>query len=351
MKILFIGETANPRCIGGIETFGRTLKKFFKKKLLFLCFSTKKIKYFEMEDIIEINFDNFFIKILNRISKNKIRKSIISKKIEKIAPDICILRAPNNLDYIKKKEIKTLLVQHNCYDDYVPLLMNYIEILKENLDYFIFLSEYDKQKFIKEINFPEEKAKVIRHSCEMEILEKKKKKNRKLIMIARLENKQKRIDLAINAMKNLQDFNLIIYGDGSDKKFLEDLIRKNNLNNVFLYGGTNQVKEVLDNAGIFIMTSDYEGYGITNIEAMRRGLPIILRNTFEAAHDVVINNGILLDKEWNEDKFIEAVKKIYANYDYYSKNSIELGKRHDFEVIKKQWEDLVDSLEDEKNNE
>ena len=85
------------------------------------------------------------------------------------------------------------------------------------------------------------------------------------------------------------------------------------------------------------MTSDHEGYGITNIEAMMRGLPIILRNTFESAPDIVQNNGILLDKEWDEDKFVEAVYKIYENYDYYSKNAIEMGKRHTFEVIKNEW--------------
>ena len=89
------------------------------------------------------------------------------------------------------------------------------------------------------------------------------------------------------------------------------------------------------------MTSDYEGYPITLIEAMRRGLPIILRNTFDSAQDIVIDNGILLEKEWNENKFVEAVKKVYDNYEYYSENSKKLGKRHNFEIIKKEWDKLL----------
>ena len=92
------------------------------------------------------------------------------------------------------------------------------------------------------------------------------------------------------------------------------------------------------------MTSDYEGYPITDIEAMRRGLPIVLRNTFDSAPDIVQDNGILLDKEWDEDKFVEAVKKVYDNYEYYSKNSLKMGKRHDFEVIKKEWDKLFNNL-------
>lgn len=89
------------------------------------------------------------------------------------------------------------------------------------------------------------------------------------------------------------------------------------------------------------MTSDYEAYGIVNIEAMRRGLPIVLRNTFDAAQDIVIDNGILLEKKWDENKFVEAVRKIYDNYEYYSENSKKLGKRHSPEVIKKEWDKLL----------
>lgn len=92
------------------------------------------------------------------------------------------------------------------------------------------------------------------------------------------------------------------------------------------------------------MTSDHEGYPITSIEAMRRGLPIVLRNTFESAQDIIEDNGILLEKEWNEDKFAEAVRKIYDNYEFYSKNAVEMGKRHNFEVIKFQWEELIADL-------
>ena len=63
-------------------------------------------------------------------------------------------------------------------------------------------------------------------------------------------------------------------------------------------GRTSKIQEKLDEVGIFVMTSDYEGYAITNIEAMRKGFPIILRNTFDAAQDIVIDNknGILFRK-------------------------------------------------------
>ena len=248
---------------------------------------------------------------------------------------------------LKNINCKKILVQHINFDNYFESKSYYnsnydlVEKSKKELDYFVVTSPKDKEKLIKNFNFPEKKIKIIRHSCDTKLLSTTSKtKNKNLIMIARLDNEQKRFDLAIKTMKNLTDFNLKIYGSGPDKKMLEKIILENNIKNVQLCGATNQVKEKLDEAGIFVMTSDYESYGISNIEAMRRGLPIILRDTFEGASDVVIDNGVLLRAEWNEKEFCDAVRKVYDNYEYYSKNSIEMGKRHNLDVIKKEWEKL-----------
>ena len=162
-------------------------------------------------------------------------------------------------------------------------------------------------------------------------------------MLTRIDNRVKRFDLVIKAMKKLPDFTLKIYGDG-DKNSLEEIINKNAIKNVELCGATNQIKEKLDEAGIFVMTSDYEGYPMSAIEAMRRGLPIILRDTFDSARDIVIDNGVLLEKEWNEDKFVEAVNRVYNSYEFYSENSKKMGKRHNFDKIKKEWIELIKKL-------
>lgn len=346
--ILFICNGDHPATQGGVQTFGRVLNRIFSDRIVFLSYKTPRKKIFNIEGVIEVYSSNFFFRVFNKILKNKIRNFFMKKNIEKLNPNICILRTPTDIKVLEKINCKKILVQHINYKIYTKedfKIKGIVEKIKRELDYFVFLSPFDREKFIKELKFPKEKAIVIRHSCELEILSKAKIKNKRLIMICRLNNKHKRIDLAIKSMKKLQDYTLEIYGDGSDRKYLENLIKKENLSNVFLCGGTNQIKEKLDNNSIFIMTSDFEGYGITNIEAMRRGLPIILRNTFEAAPDIINNNGILLEKEWNEDKFVEAVNKIYDNYEFYSKNSIEMGKRHDFEIIKKQWEKLFLTLE------
>lgn len=359
MKILFLSGYSDPRGLGGIETFGRNLGKIFYD-IKYLVFKNKLKKYFNLDNIIEIDNINFFWKILSRIAKNKKLREKIKKrgkinflrnKIKEIRPDICIINYPEELYSIKNmKNIKKILIQHREYNSYVSVYcrgkQEIIDLIKSEVDFFIFLSPYDREKFIKELGISQGKSRVIRHTSEIELLKTKKVRDKNLLIISRLDNNHKRIDLAIRAMKKLPDFILNIYGEGKDREKLEKLILEENIKNVFLKGATTKVQEILDKNSIFIMTSDYEGYGITNIEAMRRGLPLILRNTFEAAPDIIVNNsnGILLSKEWKENEFVEAVKEIYDNYEKYSENSVILGKRYNLDIIKKQWDNLITEI-------
>lgn len=346
MKILCISKKNNPCCLGGVETFERVLSGIFKNEIMFYAFKARSKKYFNVKNVIEFDFNtSFFMKIIGKVIG---RNRYLYYKAKKMKFDTLIYNSPNDFQKFYKLNTKNILVQHSSWNYYYQGTykknLKLVTNIKENLDCYVFLSKYDQEKFVKGLELDINKTAVIRHSCEIELLKKSKKKNKKLIMIGRLDNYVKRFDLVIKAMKKLEDFDLEIYGDGPDKEYLDKLIYKYNLKNVILYGGTNQVREKLDSCSIFIMASDFEGYPITTIEAMRRALPIIIRKTFEAAQDIVKNNGILLKYEWNEDEFVKAVRSTYENYEFYSKNSVEMGKRHNFEIIASQWQELYKSL-------
>ena len=349
-KIISMTLFADPRTQGGIETFNRTLKKFYPKEWIMITNLINKPKLYEVSDIIEIGSKNIFFRLINKILKNQLREKLTLKKVKQELEKIIIFSFPQEIYLLKDIKAKKILVQHTSFEHFIKSYCEnnkkYINIIK-NLDILVVLSPYDVKKFQAKFELKDEQIKVIRHSSIISILEERKEKNKNLIMIGRIDNNSKRLDLAIRAMKKLPDFTLNIYGDiynQKDMEFLQEIMEKEKITNVNFKGGTNKVQEKLDESGIFIMTSDYEAYGIVNIEAMRRGLPIIIRNTFEGASDVVINNGILLDSEWNEQEFCNGIRKIYENYDYYSKNSAEMGKRHSLDVIKKEWEALFNSF-------
>ena len=347
-KIISMTLFADPRTQGGIETFNRNLKEFYPKNLVMITNSNKYSKLYKVNDIIEIGSQNVVFKIINKILKNKWRESLILKEVKKNLDGFIIFSFPYEVQLLKNIKSKKILVQHGNFDNYMSNYCggrkDYINGIRDDVDYFVTLSEYDAERFIKELNLDKNKVKVIHNYSKIRILDKEKQKNKKLIIIARMDIYHKGLDLAVKAMKKLPNYTLDIYGEEhklGEKEKLENIIKENNLKNVFLRGSTNKVQEKLDESGIFIMTSNYEGYPISTIEAMRRGLPIVLRNTFEAAQDIVKDNGILLEKEWDEDKFVKAVRKVYDNYEHYSKNSKKLGERYNFSVIKKEWDILL----------
>lgn len=346
MRIICIGKGNDPRCLGGVETFERNLEKIFKNNIKFLTWNSDKEKIFKCNNVENIQEQKI---LLNRILLKilgKTRFTLYRVKQEK--PDIVIINKPKDIRMIKGLRYKKILIQHGSYESYEQTIFKnkkIVDLIRKHIDYYVCLSDKSREIFSNNLGIERERIVTIRHSCEVPIAKKIKEKNRKLIIIARVENNQKRIDLAIKAMKKLSRYTLDIYGDGPHEEMLKNLVKKEELEDrVFFRGKTTKIKEKLDEAGIFIMTSDREGYGITNIEAMSRGLPIILRNTFEAAEDIVLGNGVLLSKEWNEDKFVEAVEEVYNNYEEYSKKSLELAKRYKIEIIGEKWKDLIKNI-------
>lgn len=350
-KIISMTLFADPRTQGGIETFNRTLKKFYPKEWIMITNLINKPKLYEVSDVIEIGSTNIFFRLINKLLKNKLREKLTLKKVKQELEKIIVFSFPQETYLLKDIKAKKILVQHTNFEHFIKSYCEndnrYINFIK-TIDILVVLSPYDVKKFKEKFELKDEQIKVIRHSSTIPIAEKRKEKNKKLIMIGRIDNNSKRFDLAIRAMKKLQDFTLDIYGDvynQKDMRLLQEIMEKEKITNVNFKGGTNKVQKRLDESGIFIMTSDYEGYPITLIEAIRRGLPVVLRNTFDSAADIVIDNGVLLEKEWNEDKFVEVVKKVYDNYEYYSENSKKLGERHSPEVIKKEWDKLLMEIE------
>ena len=348
MKKILALTFADPRTQGGIEGFNRMLKKFYPKELTIITYPNNLKKIYNVPDVIEVGSRNFIFRVANKLLKNRLRKNLLKRTIKESKADTIILAHPNDLEILKDIKMKKVLVQHMSYEFFIKDFCHNNEeeknLIKEEVDYLVTLSEYDSEIFQRELKIKKNKVVTIRHSSMVELLETKKEKSKNLIMIGRIDNKHKRFDLAIRAMKKLPDYTLNIYGgicNQEDMDYLQEIIKNENIKNVYFKGITNNVQEKLDGSGIFIMTSDFEGYPIALIEAMRRGLPIVLRDTFDSAQDIVKNSGVLLKKDWNEDKFIEAVRTIYGNYEYYSENSRKLGMRHNPEIIKKEWDELL----------
>lgn len=75
------------------------------------------------------------------------------------------------------------------------------------------------------------------------------------------------------------DYQLIIYGEGPLRQELESLISNLHLDNkIFLPGFKKNIHELISDAEIFVLPSDYEGLSNALLEAMCMGIPCISTN-------------------------------------------------------------------------
>ncbi|MGL4768606.1 MAG: glycosyltransferase, partial [Mycoplasmoidaceae bacterium] len=127
--------------------------------------------------------------------------------------------------------------------------------------------------------------------------------NSKIISILRFYNSIKNLSFMDQVSKKL-DNPINVYGCGPDKFLLQNVI----LNDP-IFDEQEKIK-ILSSSSIFIMTSDVEGgcpYSI--IEAMSCGIPIVIRNTFANASNLVINNynGLIFDKNDSPEIVAKAI--------------------------------------------
>ncbi len=178
------------------------------------------------------------------------------------------------------------------------------------------------------------------------------KDTHKIIFIGRLDKKQKRPHLLIEAFikieKDFPDWILELWGGCSDKEYynyLQNLIVKYKMNKkIKICGVANNVKKILFNGDIFAFPSAYEGFGLSLGEAMSAGLPCIGFRDCAAVNELIIDNvtGILCDN--HVDGLAAGLEKLMNNKELRSKLGLaakEEMKKYTAEKIWNEWENLI----------
>lgn len=100
--------------------------------------------------------------------------------------------------------------------------------------------------------------------------------------------RQKGFDVLIDAaskLPNFPDWKIDIYGDGPERDALQRRIEDLELQNrITLQGYTEQPHEALREADIFVLPSQYEGFGLVIAEAMMHGVQVIAADCPHGPH-------------------------------------------------------------------
>lgn len=185
-------------------------------------------------------------------------------------------------------------------------------------DHIITVSEYDRQHGFKyDVGSPEIVETIHNGVPDIKIPNYIKNFDPivKLIMVARFEDPKDQYFL-IQALCKLPlqlNWKIDFLGEGPNLQKCKNLVNKNNLGNkVIFHGQSIKVKEFLNDADIFILISNYEGFPLTILEAMSVGLPIIASDVGGVKESVQSTNGYLIPRG-DLNTLVESLKDLIVD--------------------------------------
>lgn len=243
------------------------------------------------------------------------KKAIVISHIHKNDPEMRKFSLKSFLYLLTSKKYKKIIgVSDSVLNEYI-----YSDKIR---DKYITIQNYvDKEEVIKKSND---------FKCD---------KKYDLFFIGRLSEEKNPLEF-INVVKNLQmcDINCAIIGDGPLRQNCEDLIKEYNLEkNIEMLGFQSNPFPFVKNSKIGIMPSKFEGFGITAIESLILGKPVLnsgvggLKEIFKdneflicsSTKDYVFKAKKILNNEFkllndlnvytDKKKYVDNLNEIYLN--------------------------------------
>ena len=214
---------------------------------------------------------------------------------------------------LKKNKIKYICAVH-CSD--IQVLTNWKYLLFRNCLKNIYLSADKiaarspilKEKIEKLI--PNDKTFVAYSGTATEIINKQLSEQITVTTVGSFI-KRKKIDVVVNALKELPDIKLNIIGSGKEGKRLKKLA--NEASNIKFIGQLEHSKviEELKKSDIFVLLSDNETFGLSYLEAMATG-NIVIGKKGDGIDGIIQNefNGFLINPQKEELK--KCLEKIFS---------------------------------------
>lgn len=176
------------------------------------------------------------------------------------------------------------------------------------------------------------------------------RKEKTILCVSRLDIKDKGIDSLVKLADVLPDgwrVKLVGSGNENELKKLNALLKKMKNRKKFVFLGPKRpmdLEEIYQQSSFFVSPSLYEGFGLSLVEAMNFGLPIIAFETSGAREITEEGKFGILVKDFSSDKLIKECLMFVNNNELierYAKLSHFRSQEFAIKNIKKQWVSLL----------
>ena len=264
--------------------------------------------------------------------------------------DINHISGDTNFISIFLDKNKTINTFHDCYN-----LRHYIGLKKIIFKLFWFYIPIKKSKYITTISdFTKRELKVLLNTNkEIKVIDcfltennyKKKKIENKNCALVIGTTKNKNIDKIFSAVKKTT-FELLIVGKLNHKQ--KNFLLKNNIKyKNFINVSEKKIIELYNMSFVLINPSLYEGFGLTNLEAQKMGVPVITSN-ISPMKEIMRDSAILINPN-DENEIYRNLNEIHSDKLLRNKIIIKGYKNildYDMNFAKKKYFDLYKKIFD-----
>jgi len=234
----------------------------------------------------------------------------------------------NVYNYCKKSRIPYVITEHSsiflrnvCDENSLKL----VKLIIDNSVTTIAVSEHLKSELVRSTGCQPSKVIYIPNIVDLGKFPLKRSTNNSIVNFSTIcfLNENKGIDLLIYSFSELikkgYNVKLNIGGDGELLSDLRHLSLKLGIdNNIIFLGRLNrlQVRDLLQKTDIYVSTSYVETFGVTLIEALATGIPLVATNSGGPASIVNEGNGILV-RTGSSESIMEGMEYILGKLESY----------------------------------
>jgi glycosyltransferase involved in cell wall biosynthesis len=292
----------------------------------------KMVQWFHMMPGFEIMSYGSISRFLYAVKK---RKQVIWNLKYMLMTGLGFMVRPVVTHFILRPKYR--LQYDNC-DAYVLLSENFIPDLEKMLG----SKHLDKVYAINN-------SLTLQNTISEEALQQKQKQ---VLLLARQDEPMKRISLALRIWKKIEerngvaDWNFIVAGRGDDLDYYQYLAKKLQLKRCTIAGFLSE--QPYKKSSIFMMTSAWEGWGLTLTEAQQMGVVPVAFNSYGAVYDIIQNgeNGIIVPNN-DLNAFADALVSLMMNDEVrlqMALRAVTSSNRFSLDKIACKWMDLFEHL-------
>lgn len=178
-------------------------------------------------------------------------------------------------------------------------------------------------------------------------------KKKQLLYVGRMDFSQKRVERIVHLWENLNqfwlDWELVLVGDGLQKKELEEYVVSHSIPRVRFEGFKKNPTKNYEEASILLLTSDMEGFGLVIVEGMTYGCVPVVYGSYEAVYDIIEDgkSGYITSMPYNSKEMEDKVNVLMQDEQkrkQMAANAIDQSKKFSLGYVAQMWYNLFEDV-------